>query len=251
MFYMYRIKLQPKLIKIFYCLLLYGIPTTGALAQSFHSSISPLSSELQKKLVGNKIWHTGCPVALDDLRLVSVGYYDFEKKPHTGELILNKSAAPDAVRAFSNLYAHQFPISRLSTLVSFKGDRQSAEEENTSYGFICKEKSSEEKTFSQTAYGNVITINPVQNPRLDLSRPKQAPSRWCTFFHSRDYCEEKAGGDKFVSVFPSRGLLSINRNLKLKGMNETIVPLFSQSGFVWSGQHVDTIAWGKFTHEEN
>lgn len=210
-------------------------------------SISPLSPALQQKIILTKLWSAGCPVPLDDLRLVTVKYYDFEGKTHTdGEIILNKSVAPAAVQVFEKLYADKFPLALVDTLIRFNANWHLAEKENTTYGFICNKNV--DNTFSQESYGTVITINPVQNPQIALLQEKKAQSNfWCKILHPIHSCDNDIKIPK-IMIFPSTGMLSINRSLRIKGMNETIAPIFKQHGFSWSGLKTDDISWKKFIY---
>jgi hypothetical protein len=52
---------------------------------------APLSVVLRHRLYGSS-WRPGCPVGLDDLRYLRVGYYGFDGRAHRGELVVNKSA---------------------------------------------------------------------------------------------------------------------------------------------------------------
>jgi SpoIID/LytB domain protein len=52
------------------------ISLAGSLAGPFTGSISRIGRELRRTLVGRN-WHPGCPVPIDDLRLVRVSYHTF------------------------------------------------------------------------------------------------------------------------------------------------------------------------------
>jgi hypothetical protein len=48
-------------------------------------------------------WHKGCPVALSDLRLLTVSYRGFDGRAQTGELVVNERAARPRARVFRKL----------------------------------------------------------------------------------------------------------------------------------------------------
>lgn len=243
-------------MRFFFIFLLWSsFSAAWASTPPFHSSILPLSSETQKIMLAHKIWFEGCPVPLNDLRMVSVSYYDFNQASRTGNLILHKQTAPIAVDVFSVLYQRKFPIAQLDTMIASQSNWKLAEEKNTSYGFLCREKKSleqekkpREKLFHQESYGNVITLNPVQNPSIKRKKKHHSLSRWCLFFHSRSECDDKSSTISSIMIFPMSGMLALNRNIALKGMVEPIVSIFLKQGFVWSGQQTDSIGWGKFVH---
>ena len=76
----------------------------------FHSSIKPLSASQQAQIKSSGAWHRGCPVPLSGLRLLKVTHVGFDKHRHTGQLVVNKDAAPKLARVFHQLYRLHFPI---------------------------------------------------------------------------------------------------------------------------------------------
>ena len=77
----------------------------------FHSSEEPLSQPVRAQLKAGGFWHKGCPVALSDLRLLTVSYRDFDRRrAHTGQLVVNKRAARPLARVFRELFRLRFPI---------------------------------------------------------------------------------------------------------------------------------------------
>ena len=68
-----------------------------------------LSPEVRDKMVGVS-WRQGCPVPLDDLRLVQVGYIDFAGKIRQGELVVHATVAREVRDIFRELYQARFPI---------------------------------------------------------------------------------------------------------------------------------------------
>ena len=78
-------------------------------------------------------WRPGCPVTLDDLRLVSLTYIGFDGAAHRGTLVVNRDATSAIVGAFRRLYAARFPIRRMVPVDAYGGsDFRSIEADNTS-----------------------------------------------------------------------------------------------------------------------
>ncbi|WP_239129975.1 M15 family metallopeptidase [Sinosporangium siamense] len=108
-------------------------------------------------------WRPGCPVSLGDLRKVTLTYWGFDDKPHTGELVVNKAVTGDITTVFKKLYDWRFPIARMQLVDVYKGsDFDSIEVDNTS-AFNCRPATGSSK-WSQHAYGRAIDINPRENP---------------------------------------------------------------------------------------
>jgi beta-glucosidase-like glycosyl hydrolase len=57
-------------------------------------------------------WEPDCPVGLSDLRYLTVTFWGFDRRPHTGELIVHADHALGMVDVFRTLYATRFPSSR-------------------------------------------------------------------------------------------------------------------------------------------
>ena len=58
-------------------------------------------------------WHRGCPVSLDDLRLVRARYVGFDGRSHAGRIVVHRDVARDVVTVLRRLYAARFPIRRM------------------------------------------------------------------------------------------------------------------------------------------
>ena len=64
---------------------------------------------VQQQLKDGGFWHRGCPVALSNLRLLTVTHRDFRGRDQTGQLIVNKTAAPALERVFRKLLQAALP----------------------------------------------------------------------------------------------------------------------------------------------
>ena len=151
----------------------------------FHSSVKPLPNSVKTTLKKGGYWHQGCPVGLSDLRLLTVTHRGFDKHNHTGQLIVNKSAAGKLQTVFHRLYVLHFPI-RHMTIASVYGPRsQQPKDGDVSGSFECRDAvpspcSGGDSTgnWSNHAYGLAVDINPVENPYVGcgMSRDPLAQS---------------------------------------------------------------------------
>jgi len=120
-------------------------------------------------------WRTGCPVALRDLRLLTVTHWGFDKRARTGRLILHEDVARDVLGAFSRLYKARFPIHRMVLIDAYGGsDFRSIEADNTS-AFNCRYVEGTSR-WSEHAYGRAIDLNPIENPYVDGGRTSHPAS---------------------------------------------------------------------------
>jgi hypothetical protein len=116
-------------------------------------------------------WRAGCPIAPVQLRRLRLTYWGFDRRAHTGALILNASAVGDVVRVFRRLYAARFPIRRMRPIDAYRAnDERSLAADNTS-AFNCRFVIGPgPRRWSVHAYGLAIDVNPVENPYLERGR---------------------------------------------------------------------------------
>jgi hypothetical protein len=150
------------------------LAVAAALAPPFHASVQPIPPAMKLQMTGVS-WHRGCPVGLDDLRLVTLTYRGFDGRAHTGRLIANKSAAAVLVSVFRRLYGAGFPIRRMEPVDRYGGDDfRSIEADNTS-AFNCRAATGSSR-WSNHAYGLAIDVNPIENPYVAGGRSSHPAS---------------------------------------------------------------------------
>ena len=139
---------------------------------------TPASSRFRRRCVHG--WsasrrHRGCPVALSDLRLITLTYRGFDGRDHTGRLIANREAAAALVTVFRRLYEARFPIRRMEPVDRYGGDDfRSIEADNTS-AFNCR-TATDSTHWSNHAYGRAIDVNPIENPYTGCGRTREPRS---------------------------------------------------------------------------
>jgi hypothetical protein len=141
------------------------VPAVSALAAPpYSASVHPLSPAVRAAMTPTS-WRPGCPVSLDDLRLVSLAYIGFDGRPHRGRLIVNRDATTAIVGAFRTLYDARFPIRRMQPVDAYGGDDyRSIQADNTS-AFNCRPATGSSH-WSNHAYGRAIDVNPIENPYI-------------------------------------------------------------------------------------
>lgn len=117
----------------------------------------------------------GCPVSLDDLRLVRVPYLDFDDERREGELVVHHTAAEDLRAAFVEMFAAGFQIERIERIDAFGGDDDASMAANNTSAFNCRPVIGRSKGFSRHSYGIAIDINPRINPYVSKSGKVSPP----------------------------------------------------------------------------
>jgi len=120
-------------------------------------------------------WQPGCPVRLTDLRYLTVAFWGFDGRRHTGELVVNARVAGDVVRVFRRLHAARFPIEEMRLITTADLDAPPTGDGNNTAGFVCRRARGQSR-WSAHAHGLAIDLNPFQNPfhRRDLVLPELA-----------------------------------------------------------------------------
>ena len=122
-------------------------------------------------------WHRTCPVALDDLRYLTVAFRGFDGAAHTGELIVHRRAAREVVGVFRKLFRAGFPIESMRIVTEADLTAPPTGDGNNTAAFVCRQ-ARKQTQWSAHAYGLALDLNPFQNPyrRGDLVLPELASS---------------------------------------------------------------------------
>jgi hypothetical protein len=150
----------------------------------FQSSAKPLPQPVQAQLKTGGFWHRGCPVPLSGLRLLTVTYRGFDRRSHTGELVVNKQAAQPLARVFGRLYQLHFPIRHMA-FADFYGPRRGRPRDgDVSASFECRQAVPSPCTggrgtgsWSMHAYGLAVDLNPVENPYVGCGQSRDPATR--------------------------------------------------------------------------
>jgi len=175
-------------------------PPDGA----FHATVGPVPPTVQRR----STWSARCPVALSDLRYVTVGFRGFDERAHTGELIVHRSVARAVVSVFGRLFAAGFPIERMRVTSPAEVAAAPTGDGNTTSAFVCRPIRGR-TIWSAHAYGLAVDVNPFQNPYRSGQR-----------------------------VLPELATAYLDRGRQLPGMitgDGPVVAAFRAAGWTWGG----------------
>jgi hypothetical protein len=151
------------------------LAAVAVLSGGYHARVQPIPPAMRSQMSGVS-WHSGCPVGLSDLRLITLTYRGFDGRDHTGRLIANRDVAAALVAVFRRLYAARFPIRRMEPVDRYGGDDyRSIEADNTS-SFNCRNATGSTR-WSNHAYGRAIDVNPIENPYVSGGTTSHPASR--------------------------------------------------------------------------
>lgn len=150
---------------------------------AFHTSTAPLTAPVRAELTG-RFWHAGCPVGLSHLRVLTVSHWGFDGRVHTGQLVVNESAAAPLARVFKRLYALHFPIRHMRLADAYGPKRSVPADGDVTDSFECRQAvpspctgGTGTGTWSEHAYGEAVDLNPVENPYVGCGRSRDSSSR--------------------------------------------------------------------------
>jgi hypothetical protein len=150
---------------------------------AFHTSSRPLSRQLRAQVQSSGNWRSACPVAFSGVRLLSVSYWGFDGRTHTGKIVVNADAIAPLSKVFRRLYALRFPIHHMRFADTYGARRGRPADGDVTASFECRQASASPCTgkaltghWSMHAYGLALDLNPVENPYVGcgMTRDKTA-----------------------------------------------------------------------------
>lgn len=127
------------------------------------------------EVMARSTWQAECPVAVADLRYVTLPFWGFDGLAHTGELLLHVDAVDAVVAGFRHLHERRFPIEEMRVVRLDELDLPPTGDGNNTSAFVCR-ASVGSSSWSEHAYGRAVDINPFHNPyvRGDVVIPELA-----------------------------------------------------------------------------
>jgi hypothetical protein len=137
----------------------------------FESTLGPVPAEV----LNRSTWVEGCPVAPEELNYLTMSFWGFDGRHHTGEMIVHTDVGADVLSVFARLHEARFPIEQMSVVDLTALEAEPTGDGNNTTSFVCRPVTGG-RSFSQHAYGLAIDVNPFHNPyrKQDLVLPELA-----------------------------------------------------------------------------
>jgi D-alanyl-D-alanine carboxypeptidase len=176
-------------------------PETKPAPPRFRGAIAVINAEARARMSSS--WRPGCPVPLEDLRLLTVKHWGFDRALHQGELVVHRDQARAVLRVLPRLFKARFPIERMRLVDEYGGDDERSMAANNTSAFNCRGVPGS-GSWSEHAYGRAIDINPLQNP--EVRDGKVSPAAGADYVdRSRTAPGMIRAGDVVVRAFASIG----------------------------------------------
>ena len=184
--------------------------TTTALHQPGTTTIPTYRSTVEAVTADDlpASWREGCPLPVEELRLLRISHWGYDGQVHDGELVVAADVAEDVVAIFGDLYAARYPIERMERVDVYGGSDEASTAANNTSAFNCR-RATGGTGWSEHAFGHAIDLNPLQNPYVR--------------------------GD---TVLPPQSTRYVDRSLTETGMihaDDAAVTAFAARGWVWGG----------------
>lgn len=121
-----------------------------------------IPDSIWQKMQG-KTWVSNPDIQRSDLRYLRVLHWDYDQRPHQGELVCNKLIADKLLKIFQELYRQHYPIQRMRLPDEYDADDERQMRDNNTSCF-CYRKIHGSKKLSYHARGLAIDINTLYNP---------------------------------------------------------------------------------------
>ena len=154
-------------------------------------------------------------VSYDDLRYLSVRYYDFNGEVQTGELICNQGIADDLMEIFHELYLNEYQIEKIRLVDEYQADDTASITDNNTSCFNYRVVDGT-TSLSKHALGCAIDINPFYNPYVVFNTD--------------------GSGQTYISPPGSEVYVDRSKEFPYKiDESDLCYKLFTEHGFTWGG----------------
>ena len=136
--------------------------TTTTAPLRYDATVTEIDDAVRARMTSS--WRPGCPVPLEELRLVTLDHWSTDGAEHSGELVVHRDLADGIVRVFAALWDTRFPIERMQLVDVYGGDDAASTRDNNTAAFNCRDVVGRPGAWSEHAFGRAIDVNPLVNP---------------------------------------------------------------------------------------
>lgn len=162
----------------------------------------PIPNHVKLRMTGHSLTDT-TKITFDQLRYLTLPYYDYDGNIQSGEMVCNKAIARDLLCVFRDLFSQAYPIYSIRLVDDFDADDEASMQANNTSCFNYRNRAGV-NMLSRHAMGMAVDINPLQNPCVRGTHFR--PSTAAEFVdRSKDFEHKIDGNDYCVQVFSSHG----------------------------------------------
>ncbi|MEC3981185.1 M15 family metallopeptidase [Amycolatopsis sp. H20-H5] len=140
-----------------------ALPTRDSLPPPSGDHYSATAVSVPPEVLARSTWQAACPVKLIDLKYLTMSFWGFDSRAHTGEMIVNASVADGVRNVFRQLFAARFPLEEMRVTSPPELTAVPTGDGNDTSAFVCRPARGL-TTWSAHAYGLAVDLNPFCNP---------------------------------------------------------------------------------------
>ncbi|MFJ4103871.1 M15 family metallopeptidase [Amycolatopsis japonica] len=152
-----------------------SLPTADLLPPPAGNRFAGTVNPVPAGVLARSTWQPDCPVTAGELRYLTLSFWGFDGRAHTGEMLVNASVANAVVTVFGRLFAAKFPIEEMRVTAPAELTAPPTGDGNNTTAFVCRPARGL-TNWSAHAYGLAIDVDPFCNPytKGDLVLPELA-----------------------------------------------------------------------------
>lgn len=174
----------------------------------FAGRIDPIPADVQAEMLG-KTWEPGCPVPMEDLRLLRFNYLGFDDRIKRGRMVVHEDVASDVLAVFAELFDAGFAFKHIDLANRWRPNGPIDTTRSKTAAFNCRPALNPDLTptgtWSEHSFGLAIDINPLQNPYVAADGTVLRPAAEAYLDRSQDLLGMIHPGDVVVRSFAAIG----------------------------------------------
>lgn len=140
-----------------------ALPTKDVLPPPPGGRYASTISTVPADVLARSTWQPACPVKSTDLRYLTMAFWGFDGRAHTGEMLVNAKGAAGITKVFGQLFAAHFPLEEMRVTSPAELTAPPTGDGNSTSAFVCRPARGQ-TSWSAHAYGLAVDVNPFCNP---------------------------------------------------------------------------------------
>jgi hypothetical protein len=152
-----------------------NLPTADLLPPPADGNYAATVNPVPADVLARSTWDPKCPVTVAELRYLTMSFWGFDGRAHTGEMLVNETGAAGITKVFGQLFAARFPLEEMRVTSPAELTAPPTGDGNSTSAFVCRPARGQ-TSWSAHAYGLAVDVNPFCNPYTqgDLVLPELA-----------------------------------------------------------------------------
>lgn len=140
-----------------------ALPTKDLFPPPVDGRYHATATAVPADVLARSTWQPACPVAAGDLRYLTMSFWGFDGRAHTGEMLVNAKGAAGITKVFGQLFAAHFPLEEMRVTSPAELTAPPTGDGNSTSAFVCRPARGQ-TSWSAHAYGLAVDVNPFCNP---------------------------------------------------------------------------------------